>query len=40
MQLTYNHRTPFGCGCLDGDTDGLTDLGRSAVARMKRNLPN
>jgi membrane dipeptidase len=34
MQLTYNHRTAFGCGCLDGDTDGLTDLGRSAVARM------
>jgi len=34
MQLTYNHRAPFGCGCLDGDTDGLTDLGRSAVARM------
>ena len=34
MQLTYNHRTPLGCGCLDGDTDGLTDLGRSAVARM------
>ena len=28
MQLTYNHRTPLGCGCLDGDTDGLTDLGR------------
>ena len=34
MQLTYNHRTAFGCGCLDGDTDGLTDLGRSAVAKM------
>jgi len=34
MQLTYNHRTLFGCGCLDGDTDGLTDLGLSAVARM------
>ena len=33
MQLTYNHRTPFGCGCLDGDVDGLTDLGRSAVAQ-------
>jgi membrane dipeptidase len=34
MQLTYNHRTTFGCGCLDGDTDGLTDLGQSAVNRM------
>lgn len=34
MSLTYNHRTPFGCGCLDGDTDGLTDLGLSAVAKM------
>lgn len=34
MQLTYNHRTLFGCGCLDGDTDGLTDLGLEAVARM------
>ena len=34
MQLTYNHRTPLGCGCLDGDTDGLTDLGGSAVAKM------
>jgi membrane dipeptidase len=34
MQLTYNHRTPFGCGCLDGDTDGLTVLGRSTVAKM------
>jgi membrane dipeptidase len=34
MQLTYNHQTPFGFGCLDGDADGLTDLGRSAVAKM------
>jgi membrane dipeptidase len=34
MQLTYNHRTLLGCGCLDGDTDGLTDPGRSAVAKM------
>ena len=34
MQLTYNHRAVFGCGCLDGDADGLTDLGRSAVAKM------
>jgi membrane dipeptidase len=34
MQLTYNRRTPFGCGCLDGETDGLTGLGRNAIARM------
>lgn len=34
MQLTYNHSTPFGVGCLDGDTDGITPLGREAIARM------
>ena len=34
MQLTYNRRTPFGVGCLDGDTDGLTELGRKAIAKM------
>jgi membrane dipeptidase len=34
MQLNYNRRTPFGVGCLDGETDGLTDLGRQAVAKM------
>jgi membrane dipeptidase len=34
MQLNYNRRTPFGVGCLDGDTDGLTDLGRQAIAKM------
>jgi membrane dipeptidase len=34
MQLTYNRRTPFGVGCLDGETDGLTDLGRTAIAKM------
>jgi membrane dipeptidase len=34
MQLTYNRRTPFGVGCLDGDTDGLTELGRQAIAKM------
>jgi membrane dipeptidase len=34
MQLTYNRRTPLGVGCLDGETDGLTDLGRKAIARM------
>ena len=34
MQLTYNHKTAFGCGCLDGDTDGVTELGRNAIAKM------
>lgn len=34
MQLTYNRKTPFGCGCLDGDTDGVTPLGREAIAKM------
>jgi membrane dipeptidase len=34
MQLTYNRSTPLGTGCLDGDTGGLTDLGRKAIARM------
>jgi len=34
MQLSYNRRSPFGCGCLDGDTDGVTPLGRQAIAKM------
>ncbi|MFI4978770.1 MAG: dipeptidase [Nevskiales bacterium] len=34
MQLSYNRKSPFGCGCLDGDTDGVTDLGRQAIAKM------
>jgi membrane dipeptidase len=34
MQLTYNRRTPFGVGCLEGDNDGLTELGRTAIAKM------
>jgi membrane dipeptidase len=34
MQLTYNRRTPFGVGCLDGETDGLAELGRKAIAKM------
>ncbi|HZU45139.1 MAG TPA: membrane dipeptidase [Terriglobales bacterium] len=34
MQLTYNRRSPFGVGCLDGETEGLTDLGRQAIAKM------
>jgi membrane dipeptidase len=34
MQLSYNRRSPFGVGCLDGETDGVTELGRQAIARM------
>ena len=34
MQLSYNHKSPFGCGCLDGDTDGVSDLGKQAIAKM------
>jgi membrane dipeptidase len=34
MQVTYNRKTPFGVGCLDGETDGLTELGRKAIAKM------
>jgi membrane dipeptidase len=34
MQLTYNRTTPFGVGCLDGETGGLTPLGREAAERM------
>ncbi|HVX06123.1 MAG TPA: membrane dipeptidase [Rhodanobacteraceae bacterium] len=34
MQLSYNHDTPLGHGCLDGETGGLTQLGHQAVARM------
>ena len=34
MQLNYNRRTPFGVGCLDGETDGLTELGRKAIGKM------
>ncbi len=34
MQLSYNHDTPLGHGCLDGETGGVTPLGRQAIARM------
>jgi membrane dipeptidase len=34
MQLTYNRRSPFGVGCLDGDDEGVTELGRQAIAKM------
>jgi membrane dipeptidase len=34
MQLTYNRHTPLGVGCLDGETEGLTELGRKAIAKM------
>lgn len=36
MQLSYNRRSPFGIGCLDGDSGGLTDLGRQAITRMNQ----
>jgi len=36
MQLTYNRRTPFGVGCLEGDAGGLTGLGRQAIASMNQ----
>lgn len=34
MQFNYNRRTPFGVGCLDGETEGVTELGRKAIAKM------
>lgn len=34
MQLSYNRKSPFGYGCLDGDSGGVTELGRKAIARM------
>lgn len=34
MQLSYNHKSSLGYGCLDGDTEGVTDLGRQAIAKM------
>jgi len=34
MQLSYNRKSPFGCGCLDGEVDGVTPLGRQAIAKM------
>lgn len=34
MQLSYNRRSPFGVGCLEGDTGGLTERGHEAIAKM------
>jgi len=34
MQLTYNRRSAFGVGCLEGDAGGLTEKGREAIAKM------
>lgn len=34
MQLSYNHDTSFGHGCLDGDAGGLTPEGRAMIATM------
>ena len=36
MQLCYNRKTPFGVGCLDGETGGLTELGRQAITTMNQ----
>ncbi|HEX6614352.1 MAG TPA: membrane dipeptidase [Rhodanobacteraceae bacterium] len=36
MQLSYNHTTPFGVGCLDGESGGVTELGKQAIARMNK----
>ncbi|PPU95682.1 Zn-dependent dipeptidase [Xanthomonas hyacinthi] len=36
MQLSYNHASPFGSGCLDGDAGGVTALGHEAITRMNR----
>ena len=36
MQVSYNRRTPLGVGCLDGESEGLTDLGRQAIAKMNQ----
>ncbi len=34
--LTWNHRNGLGCGCLDGEQEGLTPFGRSVVAEAVR----
>jgi membrane dipeptidase len=34
MQLAYNHKSPFGYGCLEGEDGGVTDLGHQAIAKM------
>lgn len=34
MQLTYNDKNPLGAGSSSPDSEGLTPLGREAVARM------
>lgn len=34
MQLSYNRRSPFGVGCLDGEAEGVTELGRKAIVKM------
>ncbi len=34
MQLSYNRRSAFGVGCLEGDAGGLTERGREAIAKM------
>ena len=36
MQLSYNKRSPLACGCYEAEDDGLSALGREAVALMNR----
>lgn len=33
-QLTYNERSPLGCGCLETPDSGLTELGRVCIREM------
>jgi Membrane dipeptidase (Peptidase family M19) len=34
MQLSYNRKSPFGAGVMEGEGGGLTALGKEAVKRM------
>jgi membrane dipeptidase len=36
IQLTYNRANGLGAGCAEDPSKGLTELGREAIARMKR----
>ena len=36
IQLTYNRANSLGAGCAEDPAKGLTELGREAIARMKR----
>lgn len=34
MQLSYNHQSAFGSGCLDDESGGVTESGRAAIEKM------